>query len=82
MTDQLTQGVRSDVEAAEYLGKACHLLQHELLLYAEYIAFIQRRRNDSPLHGDLDRVAAIDEIRTDHGGQLEPEFVGHIARTK
>jgi MoxR-like ATPase len=31
MTDQITApSVRSDVEAAEYLGKACHLLQHEL----------------------------------------------------
>jgi MoxR-like ATPase len=34
MTDQVTQAggqaVRSDVEAAEHLGKVCHLLQHEL----------------------------------------------------
>jgi len=31
MTDQITASSgKSDVEAAEYLGKACHLLQHEL----------------------------------------------------
>jgi MoxR-like ATPase len=30
MTDQITATPRSDVEAAEYLGKVCHLLQHEL----------------------------------------------------
>ena len=30
MTDLSTPTTRSDVEAAEYLGKVCHLLQHEL----------------------------------------------------